>query len=47
MKKGIVLGVLLLLLVAVNVQAEIIFGVIPLEDKEVMIDLFYRHYLVV
>ncbi len=40
MKKGIVSGLLLLLLVAVNVQAEIVFGVIPLEDKAVMVEKF-------
>ncbi len=40
MKKVILLGILMLTFIAANVQAEIIFGVIPLEDKDVMVQKF-------
>jgi len=40
MKKSILLSLVLLLLVVVNAQAEIKFGVIPLEDKAIMVEKF-------
>ncbi len=40
MKKSVFVGIVLLLLCVVNVQAEIVFGVIPLEDKAEMVQKF-------
>ncbi len=40
MKKSIFLSLVLLFLLVVNVQAEIKFGVIPLEDKAIMVEKF-------